>query len=54
MIGAMGEGWEENRDSKSNCGIIYCRTRDGTEELAAQVRKMGIRKVYKKIIGNHY
>ena len=37
-----GEGWEEDRNSKSNCGIIYCRTRDGTEEIASAVRKMGI------------
>merc|ERR1712029_398178 len=42
IVDCLGEGWEEDRDSKSNCGIIYCRTRDGTEELAAAVRRMGI------------
>ena len=35
-------GWEENRNSKSAAGIIYCRTRDGTEEIAAQMRKCGL------------
>ena len=43
IVDSLGEGWEEDRNSKSPCGIIYCRTRDGTEELAASVRKMGIR-----------
>ena len=42
IVDALGEGWEENRNADSNCGIIYCRTRDGTEEIARQVRKMGI------------
>lgn len=27
---------------KSGCGIIYCRTRDGTNELASQLSRKGI------------
>ena len=42
IVESLGEGWEENRDSSSNCGIIYCRTRDGTEEIATHIRKLGI------------
>ncbi|KAK4304898.1 hypothetical protein Pmani_023165 [Petrolisthes manimaculis] len=42
VVEALGDGWEQNRTEKSGCGIIYCRTRDGTNELASQLSRKGI------------
>ncbi|KAG7174421.1 ATP-dependent DNA helicase Q5-like [Homarus americanus] len=42
VVASLGDGWEEGRTAKSGCGIIYCRTRAATAELAAQLSKKGI------------
>ncbi|CAL4163656.1 unnamed protein product, partial [Meganyctiphanes norvegica] len=42
VVKSLGVGWEENRSNKSGCGIIYCRTRDATNELATQLSRKGV------------
>ncbi|KAK8736306.1 hypothetical protein OTU49_004934 [Cherax quadricarinatus] len=39
---SLGSDWDKNRTENSGCGIIYCRTRDATTELANQLSKKGI------------